>query len=244
MWTIISIIISILIILVILFIFNGYIVLELCNKLWEVNNSPIFYNTNNEWCIELRNKYKEIRHEFLEYQKINKIPIYGEISIEQSNVSDNQIEKWRVAILKMYGKNTDLCKFFPVTCAILNKIPGCHVSMFSILEPNKKIPKHKGINNCVLRYHLGLIIPKDYENCCITINNERIYWEEGKDIMFDDTFEHFVENNTNKQRVVLFLDIQKKYNHIFLDSFNDLFFYLGNYNITVMDIYNKINSYK
>jgi beta-hydroxylase len=228
---------------IILLYFNWYIILELCNnKLWETNDNTVFYHTNHDWCIELRNNYKEIRDEFLEYQKSYKIPIFGEIISD--NISDDQNEKWRLAMLKIYGKNTDLCKFFPVTCSIINKIPRCRLSMFSILEPNKKIPKHKGSSKCVLRYHLGLIIPKDYENCSITINNERRVWEEGKDIIFDDTFEHFVENNTNEQRVVLFLDIQKKYNHIFLDTFNDLFFYLGSYNTSVVDIYNKVNTYK
>ena len=240
MWELITLCLFILVIIIFL---NGYYVLELFNMLWEVDNTPIFYNTNSEWCIELRSNYERIRDEFLEYQKSHKIPIYGEITKEQSEFSDNQPEKWRVAILKMYGKETDLCKFFPITCSILKKIPGCHVSMFSILEPKKNIPKHKGINNCVLRYHLGLIIPKDKEQCNITINNERRSWEEGKDMMFDDTFEHFVENNTNEQRVVLFLDIQKKYNHMVLDIFNDIFFYLGTFNMTVNDIYNKVNTY-
>jgi beta-hydroxylase len=234
----------IIILLLIIYFLNGYYVLLLFNNLWELDDNPVFYNTNSEWCIELRNNYDKIRNEFLEYQISHKIPIYGEITQEQSNISDNQLEKWRVVILKMYGKETDLCKFFPITCSILKNIPGCHVSMFSILEPNKHIPKHKGVNKCVLRYHLGLIIPKDKEQCSITINNEKRFWEEGNDIMFDDTFEHFVENNTNEQRVVLFLDIQKKYNNIFLDMFNDIFFYLGSFNVTVKDIYNKVNSYE
>jgi beta-hydroxylase len=60
-------------------------------------------------------------------------------------------------------------------------------------------------------------------------------------MIFDDTHLHHVNNNTNEQRVVLFLDIQKKYN-IFLDIFNDLFFLLFKHNSTIIEIYNKVNN--
>ena len=110
------------------------------------------------------------------------------------------------------------------------------------LIQKKKIPPHTGPNKCVLRYHLGLIVPKNKEKCTITVGNETKFWEEGKDMIFDDLYEHHVENNTNEQRVVLFLDIQKKYN-IFLDLFNNILFYFIKNNTTLLDIYNKANNY-
>jgi beta-hydroxylase len=117
--------------------------------------------------------------------------------------------------------------------------------MFSILEPHKKIPIHVGPTKLVLRYHLGLIVPKEKEQCFITIKTPKDdhtrFWEIGEDMMFDDTFDHFVENNTDEQRVVLFLDIQKDFNNSFINALVDLFFYLLESNVTVTDIYTNVN---
>ena len=218
-----------------------YFFLSFLNNIWTKKDEQVFYDTNIEWCKELRDNYKEIRKEFIDYQSKNKIPGYIEIS-DAGIPLDNQEEKWRVLILDIFGNNTQICKHFPITCSLLKKVPGCRVSLFSVLDPNKKIPSHTGPNKCVLRYHLGLIVPKNKEDCFITVNNETRHWEEGKDMIFDDLYEHHVENNTNEQRVVLFLDIQKKYN-IFLDTFNDILFYFIKNNNTLIDIYNNVNNY-
>jgi beta-hydroxylase len=222
---------------------DGYYILSVLNKFWKTPNSPVFYDTNMDWCKELRDNHEKITDEFLNYQKSYNLPVYGNISSEQSTLSNNQPSKWRVAILKMYGKETDVSKHFPFTSSIINKISKCYVCMFSVLEPHKIIPPHTGVNMSVLRYHLGLIIPQKKEMCTITINNETKFWERGKDIIFDDTYMHMVHNNTDEQRVVLFLDIPKKFENPIVNIFNDLFFYIGQFNTTVFNIKKNINKY-
>lgn len=236
-------ILLVLIIISIILIYNTdvYYFLSFLNEVWTKKDEKVFYDTNEEWCKKLRDNYKEIRREFITYQNKNKIPGYIEIS-DAGIPLDSQDEKWRVLILDIFGNNTQICKHFPLTCSLLKQVPGCRVSLFSVVDPNKKIPPHRGPNKCVLRYHLGLIVPKEKEYCFITVNNETRYWEEGKDIIFDDSYEHSVENNTNEQRVVLFLDIQKKYN-VFLDTFNNILFYFIKNNSTLMDIFNNVNNY-
>ena len=236
--------ILILIFIVTLIVINKtdvYYFLSLLNKLWTKSDELYFYDTNEEWCKTLRDNYREIREEFIEYQNKNKIPRYSEIS-DIGIPLDNEEQKWTVLILDIFGNNTEICKHFPITCKLLKSIPGCRVSLFSVLDPYKKIPPHKGLNKCVLRYHLGLIVPKDKESCVITVNNETRYWEEGKDILFDDMYEHHIENNTNEQRVVFILDVQKKYN-IVLDLFNNILFYFIRNNTTLLDIYDNVNNY-
>jgi len=231
----------IIILLLLIYKIDVYYFLSFLNKLWTKHNELVFYDTNEEWCKNLRDNYKDIREEFITYQNKTKIPGYIELS-DAGIPLDNQEEKWRVLILDIFGNNTEICKYFPITCKLLKSVPGCRVSLFSVLDPNKKIPPHRGPNKCVLRYHLGLIVPKDKTSCFISVNNEKRYWEEGKDMIFDDLYEHYVENNTNEQRVVLFLDIQKKYN-IFLDFFNNILFYFIKNNTTLLDIYNNANNY-
>ena len=41
-------------------------------------------------------------------------------------------------------------------------------------------------------------------------------WNEGKDVIFDDMYSHYVMNNTKTTRVVLFLDILKDFNNKFI----------------------------
>lgn len=101
-------------------------------------------------------------------------------------------------------RNTKLC---PKTAALLKKVPNLQTAMFSVLQPHSHIPKHKGPLKAVLRYHLGLIVPKNTENCFITVDSQQYHWKEGEGVLFDDTFDHFVVNNTPEVRVVLFLDV-------------------------------------
>jgi beta-hydroxylase len=126
-----------------------------------------------------------------------------------SNI-DRENNQWKVFVIKWYDKILDnALKYCPKTCEIINKCSDIRAAMFSILEPGKYIPLHKGPFVGCLRYHLGIKIPKDYKNCYIEVNDERFYWQEGESLVFDDTYKHLVYNNTNEPRIILFLDIER-----------------------------------
>ena len=91
--------------------------------------------------------------------------------------------------------------------------------MFSILLPGSKIPPHFGPARMCLRYHMGIDTPND-PNCYIKIGNTKYSWEDGKDVMFDDTFLHEVVNNTDKIRIILFLDVERPQFHKIFETFN------------------------
>jgi len=59
----------------------------------------------------------------------------------------------------------------------------------------------------VLRFHLALLIPAPAEQCGIRVGSETRHWQEGKALIFDDTFMHEAWNHTGEKRVVLFVDI-------------------------------------
>jgi beta-hydroxylase len=80
-------------------------------------------------------------------------------------------------------------------------------AFFSILAPGKHIAPHRGPSAGVLRYHLGLKIPVQAERCRIRVRDEYAHWREGASLVFDDTYEHEVWNDTDEERVVLFLDV-------------------------------------
>jgi ornithine lipid ester-linked acyl 2-hydroxylase len=77
------------------------------------------------------------------------------------------------------------------------------------LAPDKHIPEHTGKYKGVIRYHLALKVPEPADACGIRINNEVVHWQEGKNLLFDDTFPHEAWNKTDDYRVVLFLDIMR-----------------------------------
>jgi beta-hydroxylase len=116
---------------------------------------------------------------------------------------------WKKFYLKWYApiQNTtrELC---PKTCALLDQLPNVHLAMFSILEPGARIKVHRGVFRGALRYHLGLITPND-PNCFIVLDNKKYSWRDGEDVLFDDSCVHYVENNTNKTRIILFADIER-----------------------------------
>lgn len=75
-----------------------------------------------------------------------------------------------------------------------------------------QIPPHVGYNRAMLRYHLGLIVPKNRDRCFIGIADETPYaWAPGGSVLFDDTRVHYVRNDTPEARVVLFVDIERNF---------------------------------
>ncbi|HEY4415174.1 MAG TPA: aspartyl/asparaginyl beta-hydroxylase domain-containing protein, partial [Verrucomicrobiae bacterium] len=95
------------------------------------------------------------------------------------------------------------------TMRLLGKIPGMKTAFFSILSPHKHIPAHRGAFNGLLRFHLGLLVPEPREKVRIRIGNDFRNWTEGKALIFDDTFNHEVWNDTEGYRVVLFVDFTR-----------------------------------
>ena len=134
------------------------------------------------------------------------LPNFQDISKDQIEITDD--DRWKTFFLYGYGfeakLGTEMC---PRTAALMRDIPGMTTAMFSILSPRKHILDHRGPYKGVLRYHLGLIVPRDKQACRIRVAQDIRHWEEGKSMIFDDTFNHEVWNDTDETRVVLFVDI-------------------------------------
>ena len=95
------------------------------------------------------------------------------------------------------------------TTRILESIPDMFTAFFSVLAPGKHIPLHRGPYRGLLRCHLALVVPEPRQDCWIEVGGETSTWEEGRCIVFDDTYRHRVENNTGGRRVVLFIDVKR-----------------------------------
>ncbi|KAM5211599.1 aspartyl/asparaginyl beta-hydroxylase isoform 20-T20 [Hipposideros larvatus] len=107
-------------------------------------------------------------------------------------------------------KNENACKGAPKTCSLLDKFPettGCRRGQikYSVMHPGTHVWPHTGPTNCRLRMHLGLVIPK--EGCKIRCANETKTWEEGKVLIFDDSFEHEVWQDASSFRLIFIVDV-------------------------------------
>ncbi|XP_019780836.1 aspartyl/asparaginyl beta-hydroxylase isoform X6 [Tursiops truncatus] len=107
-------------------------------------------------------------------------------------------------------KNENACKGARKTCALLDKFPettGCRRGQikYSVMHPGTHVWPHTGPTNCRLRMHLGLVIPK--EGCKIRCANETKTWEEGKVLIFDDSFEHEVWQDATSFRLIFIVDV-------------------------------------
>ena len=98
----------------------------------------------------------------------------------------------------------------PATWAALQGAPLPRISgwgptaMFSKLRGGATIAAHTGMFNTRLTCHLPLIVPP---SCWFRVGNEVREWQEGRVMVFDDTFEHEAHNGSGEDRVVLIFDI-------------------------------------
>ena len=99
----------------------------------------------------------------------------------------------------------------PVTAACLSRAPsvlqmaahGVGETLFSVISPGTHLRPHCGSTNGRLTAHFGLVVP---DGCEIRCGEEVRTWEEGKVIVFDDSYEHEVWHRGQGARIVLLIN--------------------------------------
>jgi ornithine lipid ester-linked acyl 2-hydroxylase len=172
-----------------------------------VGDATFFPLERFAWVQHIEDNWTVIRAEveqLLEDQEA--LPNFQDISKDQIEITDD--DRWKTFFLYGYGFEAKLgVEMCPRTAALMREIPGMTTAMFSILAPRKHILDHRGPYKGVLRYHLGLIVPADAPACRIRVGDDVRHWEQGASMVFDDTFNHEVWNDTDETRVVLFVDV-------------------------------------
>ncbi len=164
------------------------------------------------WAAELESHWKQIRQEAIQVlRSAEALPNFQDL-VPEIGVTDD--DRWKTYFLYGYGhKVATHCLQCPETTRLIEAVPGMTTAFFSILYPHKHLPAHRGPYKGFLRYHLGLVVLEPRRCCRIRIGNEVVCWEEGKSLLFDDTREHEVWNDTDGIRVVLFLDVVRPLPH-------------------------------
>jgi beta-hydroxylase len=99
----------------------------------------------------------------------------------------------------------ELC---PHTTALVQSIPSVNAALFAVLPPHSKLGQHRDPFAGSLRYHLGLVTPNS-DDCRIFVDEVQMAWHDGQDFLFDETYIHSVENNTDDIRIILMCDVAR-----------------------------------
>lgn len=118
---------------------------------------------------------------------------------------------WTVYLLHHMGVSVEaLAGNCPKTLAIVNSLPRACTEyawgdfIFSAMSGGAHLRPHCSIDNFRLRIHLGIVIP---EKCSMRVGTEARTWEEGKCLVFEDSFVHEVWNRSDSRRIVLIADL-------------------------------------
>lgn len=116
---------------------------------------------------------------------------------------------WKRFYLKWYGDPlASARRLCPTSVALLEQLPSVHAAMFSLLGPRSRLGRHRDPFAASLRYHLGLVTPNS-DACRILVDGVPYAWRDGEGVLFDETYLHWVENDTDETRIVLFCDVER-----------------------------------
>lgn len=131
---------------------------------------------------------------------------------------------WSRFYLNWYGYTHHSAKrLCPRTVEILQKVPAVHGAMFAFLPRRSQLTRHADPIAVSLRYHLGLATPNS-DACFINVDGRNQSWRDGEVLMFDETYLHYVRNDTDSDRLILMCDVKRPLNPLGA-LFN--FFYRG-----------------
>jgi aspartate beta-hydroxylase len=159
-----------------------------------------------------RAAWRDIRAEAAEVaKKLDMVPRFHEIMREQSPISSPGERAWRMFIVKAYGVEVPakaaLC---PTLARLASAAPEVLSASFSFLEPGGHIPPHRGPFRGVLRFYMALSMPVRSDGrpgAVLKIAGVEHRLTEGEYLLWDDTFEHEVWNESDGLRCVLLLDV-------------------------------------
>lgn len=142
---------------------------------------------------------------------LNKIPVWHDWPEKELY---NKNGTWKVFPFFAFGtwvnKNCVRC---PSVFKFIKNIKGLKLAVLSKLSPGMKLKYHWGWakhSNYVIKCHYGLVVP---EGCYISVydngKEERQYHEQFKWLIFDDSKQHYAENTSDDDRIVLIIDVER-----------------------------------
>lgn len=141
------------------------------------------------------------------------INLRDDARIDYSSVlrGNSSPKTWTVYLLYHMGVRVEpVTGNCPRTLAITHALPRACLEytwadyIFSAMNAGAHLRPHCSIDNVRVRIHLGVVIPGQ---CSLRVATETRAWEEGKCLVFEDSFEHEVWNRSGSRRIVFIADL-------------------------------------
>ena len=188
---------------------------RLANKIFTATSSipiqPVYENIFiSKEALKIWENFEVFRDEaMLVYKDLKTIK--GDLFFEDIVKDPNE---WTKLYLRWYNDIDQIgAALCPKSAAIIQRMPGVRIAMLSELRPGAKIIPHRGPYRGCLRLHMGLMTPNS-DDCFIMIDDRTYSWRDGHVVLLDDTYFHYVKNNTNEYSVILFCDIDRPMNFL------------------------------
>jgi len=173
-----------------------------------VSNDAVLDVRDFGWTQLLRENWQAIRDEAVAATLVGReAPSLASISPDHRAIAP--MHRWRSFFLWGYGyRIEDNVAECPVTASLVEQIPQLNSAFFSILSPGTHIPPHRGVTKGLITCHLGLIVPRDGD-VRMRVADRVVRWCEGETLVFDDTYDHEVWNDSSGTRVVLLIQFKR-----------------------------------
>ena len=199
-------IISIVIVIVIVCIFIIYFFIIIRLKRDKFYNKSIYpvLNTVNNYDI-VNEVTNNLNNNWMDWPETH---LYRDFKINGN---------WK--IIPFFGFNTWChfnCNQFPQITKFLQNIENLKIALLSKIGPKMKLNAHYGWgdhSNNVLRCHYGIILPTNYYESYIAVEeNDKIeiqYHKLHDWIVFDDSKLHYAVNDSDTDRIILIIDLER-----------------------------------
>ena len=132
---------------------------------------------------------------------------YYELEVDNKIIWDGIILASKANLFKKFNQTYVGRKYFSNTLSLFKNFKEVITISLARFPSNRIIPIHKG-NRELVRIHYGIDVPDG--DIAFTVKGEEKKWENGKVFAFNDFYEHGGWNNTNSDRIILIVDLDRK----------------------------------
>jgi beta-hydroxylase len=155
----------------------------------------------------IKDNWRVLRDEALKLRSEG--AVHGSIGDQDIAFSSFYRRGWKSFYIKWYGHPLPSAeRLCPRSAALLNQVPSIRGALFANLPAGGSLGRHRDPFAGFVRYQLGLETPNS-DACWISVDGEKRSWRDGEVLIFDETYVHEVLNDTDKDRLILFCDVER-----------------------------------
>ena len=132
---------------------------------------------------------------------------YYELEVDNKIIWDGIILATKANLFKKFNQTYVGRKYFSNTLSLFKNFKEVITVSIARFPSNRIIPIHKG-NRELVRIHYGIDVPDG--DIAFLVKGEEKKWENGKVFAFNDFYEHGGWNNTDCDRIILIVDLDRK----------------------------------